>query len=86
MSSMSQRLEKNSWNLASIILDVAFCISFLVEKFFLIFNFCCLLFLVGAFLEKRVDYSHGFSSVFIFDTPEVTKIVRQVVQNFMVPN
>ena len=37
-------------------------------------------FLVGAFLEKRVDYSHGFSSVFFklkkkFDTPEVTKIV-----------
>ena len=23
-------------------------------------------FLVGAFLEKRVDYSHGFSSVFFF--------------------
>ena len=36
-------------------------------------------FLVRAFLEKRVDYSHGFSSVFffkkIFNTPEVTKIV-----------
>ena len=30
--------------------------------------------LVSAFLEKRVDYSHGFLSVF-FDTPEVTKIV-----------
>ena len=35
----------------------------------------------GAFLVKRVDYSHGFSSVFFnlkfffFDTPEVTKIV-----------
>ena len=41
-------------------------------------------FLVGAFLEKRVDYSHGFSSVFFFDTPEVTKIVQQVLQNFMV--
>ena len=43
--------------------------------------------LVGAFLEKRVDYSHGFSSVFFlkffFDTPEVTKIVLQVLQNFM---
>ena len=24
----------------------------------------CVIFLVGAFLEKRVDYSHGFSSVF----------------------
>ena len=23
-------------------------------------------YLVGAFLEKRVDYSHGFSSVFLF--------------------
>ena len=35
-------------------------------------------FLVGAFLEKRVDYSHGFLSVFFkffFDTPEVNKIV-----------
>ena len=41
-------------------------------------------FLVGAFLEKRVDYIHGFSSVFFFDTPEVTEIVLQVLQNFMV--
>ena len=32
-------------------------------------------FLVGAFLKKKVDYSHCFSSVFFFDTPEVTKIV-----------
>ena len=44
-------------------------------------------FLVGAFLEKRVDYSHGFSSVCFlknfFDTPEVTKIVLpKVLQNF----
>ena len=40
-------------------------------------------FLVGAFLEKRVYYSHGFSSVFFFDTPEVTKIVLPtVLQNF----
>ena len=40
-------------------------------------------FLVGAFLEKRVDCSHGFSSVFFFDTPEVTKIVLpKVLQNF----
>ena len=31
--------------------------------------------LVGAFLNKRVDYSHGFSSVFFFETKEVTKIV-----------
>ena len=40
-------------------------------------------FLVGVLLEKRVDYRHGFSSVFFFDTPEVTKIVPQ---NFMVSN
>ena len=41
-----------------------------------------LIFLVGAFLEKRVDYSHGFSSVF-FDTPEMTKIVLpNALQNF----
>ena len=33
------------------------------------------LFLDDAYLEKRVDYCHGFSSVFFFDTPEVTKIV-----------
>ena len=39
-------------------------------------------FLVCAFL-KRADYSHGFSSVFFFDTPEVTKIVLpKVLQNF----
>ena len=49
------------------------------------------MFLVGAFLKKRVDYSHGFSSVFFkffFDTPEVTKIVLpKVLQNFqMTPN
>ena len=31
--------------------------------------------LVGAFLKQRVDYSHGFSSVIFFDTPEVTEIV-----------
>ena len=42
-------------------------------------------FLVGAFLEKRVDYSHGFSSVF-FDTPEVTKVDLQVLQNLKVSN
>ena len=35
------------------------------------------------FLGKRVHYSHGFSSVFFFDTPEVTKIVLpKVLQNF----
>ena len=40
-------------------------------------------FLVGAFLEKRVDHSHGFSSVFFFDAPELTKIVLpKVLQNF----
>ena len=40
-------------------------------------------FLVGAFLEKRVDYSHGFSSVFFFRPPELTKIVLpKVLQNF----
>ena len=39
-------------------------------------------FLNGAFLKKRFDYSHGFSSVF-FDTPEVTKIVLpKNLQNF----
>ena len=39
-------------------------------------------FLVGAFLEKRVDYSHGFLSVFFFNTPGVTKIVLpKVLQN-----
>ena len=39
-------------------------------------------FLVGAFLEKRVDYSHGFSSVFL-RPPELTKIVLpKVLQNF----
>ena len=43
-------------------------------------------FLVGAFLDKRVDYSHGFSSVFFFDTPEVTKIdLPKVLQNFNLP-
>ena len=36
------------------------------------------------FFKKRVDYSHGFSSVFFFDTPEVTKIVLpKVLQNFI---
>ena len=40
-------------------------------------------FLVGAFLQKRVDYSHSFSSVFFFDTAKVTKIVLpKVVQIF----
>ena len=40
-------------------------------------------FLVGAFLKTRVDYSHGFSSVFHFDTPEITKVVLpKVLQNF----
>ena len=44
-------------------------------------------FSVGAFLKKRVDYSHGFSSVFSFDTPEVIKIVlTKVLQNFKAPN
>ena len=41
-------------------------------------------FLVGAFLKKRVDYSHGFSSVFFKDQngPELTKIVLpKVLQN-----
>ena len=38
-------------------------------------------YLFGPFLKKRVDYSHGFLSVFFFDTPEVTKIV---LQNFKV--
>ena len=38
--------------------------------------------LVGSFLKKRVDYSHGFSSVFL-RPPEVTKIVLpKVLQNF----
>ena len=34
-----------------------------------IFHFirCVSNFLVGAFLEKRVDYSHGFSSLFFKD-------------------
>ena len=41
-------------------------------------------FLVGAFLEKRVECSHGVSSVFLYDTPEVTKIVLAVLQSFMV--
>ena len=42
-------------------------------------------FLVGAFHEKRVNYSHGFPSVFFFDTPEVTKIVLpKILQNFKV--
>ena len=37
--------------------------------------------LVGAFLEERLDYSHGFLSVF-FDTPGVRKIVLpKVLQN-----
>ena len=41
------------------------------------------LFLVGTFLEKRVDYSHGFSSVFFLRPPELTKIVLpKVLQNF----
>ena len=40
-------------------------------------------FLVGAFLEKRVDYSHGFSSVFFLRPPALTKIVLpKVLQNF----
>ena len=40
-------------------------------------------FLVGAFLEKRVDYRHGFSSVFFLRPPELTKIVLpKVLQNF----
>ena len=40
-------------------------------------------FLVGTFLEKRVDYSHGFSSVLFCDTPEVTeKVLLKVQQNF----
>ena len=43
-------------------------------------------FLVGTFLEKRVNYSHGFLSVFFFDTPEETKIVLQVLQNFLESN
>ena len=48
---------------------------------FLIENFTP--FSVSAFLKKRVDYSHGFSGVFFFDTPEVTKIVLpKVLQNF----
>ena len=39
-------------------------------------------FLVDAFLEKRVDYSHGFSSVFL-RPPERTKIVLpKVLKNF----
>ena len=39
-------------------------------------------FLVGAFLEKRVDYSHGFSLVFL-RPPELAKIVLpKVLQNF----
>ena len=39
-------------------------------------------FLLGAFLEKRVDYSHGFSAV-LLRPPELTKIVLpKVLQNF----
>ena len=39
-------------------------------------------FLVGAFLKKRVDYSHGFSSVYFLRPPESTKIVLpKVLQN-----
>ena len=39
--------------------------------------------LVGAFLKKRVDYSHGFSSVFFSRPPELTKIVLpKVLPNF----
>ena len=35
-----------------------------------------------SFPEKRVDYSHGFSSAFFFDTPEVTKtVLPKVLQN-----
>ena len=34
-------------------------------------------------MKKRVDYSHGFSSVFFLKPPEVTKIVLpNVLQNF----
>ena len=41
------------------------------------------LFLIGAFLVKRVDYSHGFSSVFSSRTPDLTKIILpKVLQNF----
>ena len=41
------------------------------------------IFLVGAFLKKRVDYSHGFSSVYFLRPPELTKIVLpKVLQNF----
>ena len=39
------------------------------------------------FFKKRVDYSQFFSSVFFFDTPELTKIVLpKVLQNFKAPN
>ena len=39
-------------------------------------------FLNGSFFKKKVDYSHGFSSVFL-RSPEVTKIVLpKVLQNF----
>ena len=58
-----------------------------VLKIYAIMYIAIILFLVGAFFEKRVDYSHGFSSVFFPDTPEVSKIVlRKVLQNFMVSN
>ena len=43
-------------------------------------DFKYFVFLVGASLEKRVDYSYGFSSVFLkkfFEAPEVTEIVLQ---------
>ena len=42
-------------------------------------------FLVGAFLEKRIDYSLEFSSVFFPDKPEVTKtVLPKVLQTFKV--
>ena len=48
-----------------------------------IFHFKKTSFLVGAFLKKRVDYSHGFLSVFFLRPPELTKIVLpKVLQNF----
>ena len=38
--------------------------------------------LVGALFAKRVDYSHGFSTVCFFDTSDVIKIVvPNVIQN-----
>ena len=49
----------------------------LLDLFYIWFQF-----LVGAFLKKRVDYSHGFSSVFFFRYTWSDQIVLpEVLQN-----